>query len=218
MRYFHRIAEGVDTMPLLHALARQPGLWNSNTFRTRFPGTPHAEADDILLRFSDPARCTPDQPGVGNVIGDDRPVWHPAARALPQAKAVVLALMARVEAYELGRVLVTRLRPGARILPHADRDGAYVQAPDRARYHVVLQGLPGSLYRCGDETVCMRTGEVWWFDAHAEHEVANNSADDRIHLLVDVRTWDMALGDGALGDLSTSAALDAAPGGAEAGV
>lgn len=189
MRYFHKIADGVDTMPLMHALARQPGLWNADTFRTRFPGTPHAEADDILIRFSDPARCTT----ASNVIGDDRPVWHPAARALPQAKAVVLALMARVEAYELGRVLVTRLRPGARILPHADRDGAYVQAPDRARYHVVLQGLPGSLYACGDETVCMRTGEVWWFDAHAQHEVVNNSADDRVHLLVDVRTYDLAL-------------------------
>jgi len=53
----------------------------------------------------------------------------------------------------------------------------------------VLQGLPGSLYKCGDETVEMLTGEIWWFDAHSTHEVLNNSAGDRVHLLVDVRIY-----------------------------
>jgi hypothetical protein len=33
----------------------------------------------------------------------------------------------------------------------------------------------------------MRTGEVWWFNNAIEHEVVNNSADDRIHLIVDIR-------------------------------
>jgi len=108
---------------------------------------------------------------------------------LQAMQPIVLGLMTRVHAYELGRVIVSRLPPGGRILRHADRDGEYVQASDRARYHVVLQGLPGSLYTCGDETVCMQDGEIWWFNAHEEHEVINNSADDRIHLLVDVRTW-----------------------------
>jgi hypothetical protein len=55
------------------------------------------------------------------------------------------------------------------------------------RFHVVLQGLPGSLYHCGDEVVQMRTGTVWWFQHREVHSVENNSADDRIHLLVDFR-------------------------------
>lgn len=185
MRYFQRIAEGVDVMPLLHAVQRNPDLWNQKTFRTTFPNTPHGEVDDIWLRFSADQNCKK----VGTVIGDGAPVWHPAADVLMgHVKPILLDLMRRVEAYELGRVLITRLAPGKRILPHADKDGAYVQDKDRARYHIVLQGLPGSLYTTGTETVCMRTGEVWWFNALENHEVVNNSADDRIHLLVDVRT------------------------------
>jgi hypothetical protein len=33
----------------------------------------------------------------------------------------------------------------------------------------------------------MAPGEIWWFDNSVEHEVINNSAGDRIHLIVDVR-------------------------------
>jgi Aspartyl/Asparaginyl beta-hydroxylase len=185
MRNFYRLAAGVDIVPLANALARQPSLWNKNRFRTEFPGTPHGDVDDIWLRFSDTDKCDT----TTNVIGDDFPIWHPAATKLPQAKPIVLDLMRRVEAYELGRVLVTRLRPGGRILPHADTDGSYVNTEDRVRYHVVVAGEPGSMYRTGNETVCMRTGEVWWFNPMIEHEIINNSADDRIHLLVDMRIW-----------------------------
>lgn len=185
MRNFHKIGEGWAVLPLLHAVQRHSELWNAQTFRTKFPNTPHADADDIWLRFTDEENCK----SVGNVIGDQFPVWQPAARIIwTYAKPLVLDLMRGVEAYELGRVLVTRLAPGKRILPHADKDGEYVQEPDRARYHIVLQGLPGSLYTTGNETVQMKTGDVWWFNAHEVHEVMNNSVDDRIHLLVDVRT------------------------------
>lgn len=184
MRHFHRVAQGVDVQPLLHSLTRQPHLWNANTFRTTFPNTPHADVDDILLRFSDTENCDT----TGKVIGDDYPVFHHAWHALPEARPIILDLMRWTKAYELGRVLISRLKPGGQILAHADNDGSYVNTDDRARYHVVLQGLPGSLYHTGNETVCMQTGEVWWFNAHEVHAVENNSADDRIHLLVDVRT------------------------------
>ena len=182
MRNFLRIAQGVDTMPLLHALHRNPALWNSQPFRTTYPGTPHSEVDDILLRFSDPAKCNT----VSTVIGDDKPVWHPAASVLPW-KPIVLDLMRRVEAYQLDRLLITRLAPGGRIAPHADDQGEYVNDPERERYHVVIQGLPGSLYTNGDETTCMRTGEVWLFDPLLVHSIQNNSEDDRIHMLVDLK-------------------------------
>jgi len=34
----------------------------------------------------------------------------------------------------------------------------------------------------------MRQGEIWWFDNSVEHEVMNNGADDRVLLIVDIRT------------------------------
>ena len=188
MRYFRLIAAGIDFMPLTLALQRQPDLWNAHPYRTQYTGTPHVDVDDILIRYSSPER-TQDVADHKPVQDDHSAVWYPAAAKLPQAKAFVLDLMRRVDAYELGRVVISRIKPGGRILPHADTQGDYVNLGDIARYHLVLQGLPGSLFRCGGEEVNMRTGEVYWFDAHATHEVLNNSADDRIHLMADFRHW-----------------------------
>ena len=63
---------------MLLALIRQPHLWNADDFRTTYPGTPHGEADDILLRYTGPSAHR----SVDTVIEDDRPVWLPAARLL----------------------------------------------------------------------------------------------------------------------------------------
>lgn len=185
MRNFLQIAGAVDVLPLVHAVQLQPELFNIHRFRTTFENTPHGEVDDILIRFSDPSIAK--DRDTAAVMADDNCIWHPAAKALPQVRPIILDVMRRLEAYAVDRVVITRLRPGGRILPHADNVGAYVHDPDRQRYHVVLQGLPGSIYRAGDETVTMLTGSVWWFDALTEHEVFNQSADDRIHLLVDLR-------------------------------
>jgi hypothetical protein len=181
VRHFQQIAANVDVLPLLFSLHRHGELWNADTFRTTYPNTPHSEVDDILIRFSDPSVCNT----VSTVIGDDKPIWHPAAEVLPW-QAPVLDLMRRVGAHQLDRLMITRLRSGYRIAPHADDQGDYVNDPRRARFHVVLQGLPGSLYHNGDETVCMRTGEVWTFDPLLVHSIENNSGDDRIHLIADL--------------------------------
>lgn len=195
LRNFHKIGD-VNAGALLHQVVRHPELWNQNTFRTQFPSTPHVDVDDIWLRFADADKSST----TTRIIGDTAPIWYPPAKVLTEAKLLILNLMRAVEAYELGRVLITRIRPGGQILPHRDNDGEYVHAGDVARYHMVLQGFPGSLYTCGEpdeedvrcpdvETVNMKTGEIWWFNAHKLHHVVNNSVDDRIHLIVDVRTW-----------------------------
>ena len=93
--------------------------------------------------------------------------------------------MARVEGERLGRVMVNKLRPGGRIYPHADTP-AHAEYWDR--YHVVLQSAPGANFRCGDEMVNMQAGGIYWFQNAIEHEVTNNSVDDRIHMIVDIRT------------------------------
>jgi hypothetical protein len=188
-RNFDRIASGVAVDALRHQVIRNWKLWNQNDFRTEYPGTPHVDVDDIWLRFTAQENLNT----MGSAIGDDKPVWYPAAEVLTEAKPLIKGLMTAVGAYELGRVLISRIPPGGRILAHRDSEGEYVLHDNIARYHVVLQGSPGSLYHCGEEgeqeTVNMLTGEVWWFSAHKMHSVENASADDRIHLMVDVRTW-----------------------------
>lgn len=177
MRYFHKVAAGVMVMPLMNRLMQNPQLWDEDRLRTTFDGTPHALVSDILLRWGTKG---PDE-AADDLLAADRP----AMSVLRGAKDMSFNVMTLVGGVQLGRVVVTKLEPGDRILPHADVRGKY--ADYYQRYHVVLQGLPGSLFTCGDETVNMQTGEIYWFDAHSQHSVQNNSADDRVHLMVDVR-------------------------------
>lgn len=179
MRNFCKIFEGLDVVPLLNALAVKPYLWNANSLRTTFPGSPHADCDDIWLFFND----VPEDPAA--VVDDIAVRPYPAWQELPQARHLVFDLMRRVEGVQLGRVLITRLPPGKSIPAHAD-SGA--PADYYQRYQIALQCLPGCNFNIGDESVNFRMGEAWWIDNAITHEVVNNSADDRLALVVDVRT------------------------------
>lgn len=186
MRCFQKLASGVNVAPLAHALQRKPHLWNADRLRTTFEGSPHAEVDDILLRFEDLKLQPADEGFQEHAEGAER-VFKPAWSELSEVRPIVLGLMHNIGAYELARLMITRLKPGGRIAAHADTQGKYANFPDIGRYHIVVQGLPGSVFACGGEQVQMLTGEVWWFDAHDIHEVLNASGDDRIHMLMDAR-------------------------------
>jgi hypothetical protein len=182
VKYFQKIAGGVDVLPILHSLQRMPDLWNTYPIRTQHPGTPHSEVDDILVRFQalDDYQRTGD---ASSIIDAHESVWFPASRVLP-VRPILFDLMRRVEGERLGRVMITRLRPGKRIAAHVD-GGEHAAYYDR--YHVTLQALPGFVFRCGDEAPFMAAGEVWHFNNAVEHELTNNSADDRITMIVDIR-------------------------------
>lgn len=180
MRNFLKIADGVDVGPVIHALTQHPDLWDENPLRTMHPGTAHAEVNDIWLWFNDI-----DMADLAKVVDDKDVIPYRGWSVLPQVRPIVLNLMRAVEGIRLGRVMITRLAPGKRILPHAD-GGA--PAEYFSRYHVALKCPDGALFRAGDEIVQMRTGEAWWFNNRAEHEVWNHSTDDRIVLIIDVRT------------------------------
>lgn len=175
-----------DMMPLRLALARQPELWDRDVYRTTFEGTPFAGMSDILLRYSDPAKWQGNREPDA-LIGDLALVQYPAWAALPECHETIFNLMRRFNGLQLGRVIIARLPPGGQIKPHQDNYGAYAMQ-DGLRLHVCVQGLPGCLFHCGDETVQMPTDSVWWFQHREMHAAENRSADDRIHLLVDIVT------------------------------
>jgi hypothetical protein len=179
MKNFLKIADNADVTPLNMALALHSDLWNSNDLRTTYPNSPHAAADDIWLRFNpiDPSDPT-------KVIDAIEAIPYAPMIILPQCRPLIFGLMARVEGERLGRCLITRLAPGKRIVPHCD-EGA--PATYHERFHIVLESHPGCTFRAGDETVYMKTGEVWWFDNTQEHEVVNNSQHNRTHLIVDIK-------------------------------
>lgn len=184
MQNFQQLASGVDIIPLLHAITRQKELWDTCKLRTTHTNSPHTEVNDILLRFID-MEVDKKTLSPGYVLDQHESINYPAFYRLPEARPIIYDLMRRVEGQRLGRTIITRLAPGKRIAPHID-SGDHAAYYDR--YHCILQNQPGSLFRAGDETVCMKAGEVWWFDNSIEHEVVNNSTDDRLTLIIDIRT------------------------------
>lgn len=180
MRNFLKLAQCIDVIPLLAAISRNPHLWDQNTLRTTHPATPHKEVSDIWIRFNE----LPKDGEEAKLLDEHESIWYPAVNMLPEVRPLIFWLMARVGGERLGRCLITRLAPGCKIDPHVDggSHAAYYE-----RYHIVLQARPGSIFKCGDESVYMEQGDVWWFDNSIEHEVINNSDDDRIHLIVDIK-------------------------------
>jgi hypothetical protein len=179
MRNFLRIADAVDVIPVLRELATQPDLWDQNTLRTRHPDTAHADVSDIWLWFNE----VPDDTNV--VVNDIQTVMYPAWERLPSLRRLVLDLIHRVNGVQLGRCIVTKLPPGGIITPHVDQGAP---AEFYTRYQIALQSLPGALFHSEDETVNFRAGEVWWVNNQVLHSVVNNSSDDRIVCIVDIRS------------------------------
>jgi hypothetical protein len=176
MDNFFRLAKGVNVAPLLVSINRQPELWDQNTLRTKHPKTAHGDVSDIWLMFNELE---------GDVVNDIIVKPYPAFEKLPQARPILFDLMRLVEGVTLGRVIITKLAPGKKITPHTD-GGA--PATYYTRYQVALQSLPGALFTIGDETVNFESGEVWLIDNKKEHSVLNNSRDDRIVMIVDIRS------------------------------
>jgi hypothetical protein len=178
MKNFQQIAAGVDMVPLVNALATKTWLWNGVDIRTKHIGTAHADADDILLRYQ-----SLDQGPMGVVDELEcqarEPWW-----LLPSAARIVLDLMHRVGGCRLGRVVIAKIPPGGKILPHIDGglNATYYQ-----RYQVSIKSLPGAVFHCGDEAVGFASGDIWWINNRVRHEVVNNSMDDRIATIVDIR-------------------------------
>jgi hypothetical protein len=177
MRNFHNLASGVNVTPLLNQLYRHSELWNQHRIRTEHEQSPHTQCDDILLRF---------QSGEGmQVVDDPECIWYPAWDVLTEMHGIIFNLCRTVCAERIGRIIISRMAPGKQIAPH--EDGGAV-AFYYSRYQVPLQCEAGCIFECDGEKVQMRGGEVWWFDNKKTHAVVNNSAVDRISVIVDLRT------------------------------
>ena len=187
MQNFQRISGGIDIMPLLLAIKRRPDLWEEDTYLRDYPQGPFAQIESIMLRFPVKSGCETEEELQKHLSTYDQHenVDYPAYKLLPEARPLVMNLMSYVGGERLGRVMINKIAPGGVIYPHADTP---VHAEYYSRFHIVLQSQPGVVFRAGEEQAYMATGEVWWFDNKQEHTVVNNSADDRIHMVIDIRT------------------------------
>lgn len=187
MKHFQHMISGIDVMPLLIAIKRRPELWKEDTYLRDYPQGPFGDTETIMLRFPVKSVHETEEALAEHAKNFDQHecVDYPPYKLLTDARPIVMNLMSYVGGERLGRVMINKLRPGGRIYPHPDTEA---HADYYTRFHVVLQSQPGVVFRTGDEQVYMAPGEAWWFNNKEVHEVINNSADDRIHMVIDIRT------------------------------
>ena len=166
---------GVNVQPLLWALHANPQLWNGHSGRTKPADSPHCDVDDIWIRYA----------GGGSITGEaHESVWYPAADVLP-VHDIVFPLMASVDGERLGGVLITRIRAGKSCRAHVDTGW---HARYYAKFAVQVQSAPGQFFCFDGEQLEPAPGDVYTFDNSFRHWVTNDTAHDRITMIVCIKT------------------------------
>jgi mannose-6-phosphate isomerase-like protein (cupin superfamily) len=175
MSEFLKLADGIDTKPILTELFLHDELWNQNAERKDAQDSPHAQMSDIWIRYNS-------LDNIGPHFNDEhRAVFYPAWHVLPSIHLLIFGLMAHCKAVELCGILITKIPPGCGIEAHEDH--TWHSHWTNLKAYTVLQGNDQCWYRCRDEYVFMKTGEVWTFNNNREHEVKNFGNQDRITLI-----------------------------------
>lgn len=177
------IAAGVDVSGVNAELDAQPQLWGARTYRTAAPTSPHAQANDVWLRYRPLAELTSPDAYREPHFAEFYPEW----RLIPSLHPIVYNLMGHLRAVHLGGILITRIDAGREIAPHNDRGSWHAEFMNTKLY-LVLRDNPWCLNHCEGDTVHMRTGDVWAFDNLREHSVSNQGQTERRTVIVSMRT------------------------------
>lgn len=185
MRNHLKIASGVDVMPLMLELHKQPELWDRNKARLSERG-PHHQTHDIWLRYKDET----ENAVSGNYANFGDPhdgVWYPAFYELPSSRKLIFDLMAKVEGERLGGVLLYSIPPGKEIFPHTDV-GWHVEYFEK--FNICLQSNPKAVFFYAGDGMLAEQGDVHWFRNDVPHWVKNEGETEHIVLTVCIHTHD----------------------------
>lgn len=178
-----------------------PLLFDSNALAAEVGALPEAlwqpHPSGIPGNTALPLVATDGNPQRGDALcGKMRPT--PALDSCAYLRQILGSLQAVI-----GRVRLMRLAPGATVEPHVDTNHYW---KERVRVHVPIVTHPSVQFFCGDAQVHMEAGECWIFDTWRLHRVINDSADWRVHLVVDT------VGSRAFGKLINAGRLHTRPG------
>jgi quercetin dioxygenase-like cupin family protein len=179
-----KIASGLNVSPLLLALKRQPHLFGKYKQRAEAYGTPHSQMTDIWVRYNNIDKHL-ETNDISTINDPHISEWYPAYYALPQVRPIVFSIMTLVDGEQLGGVLITKLPPGGRIEKHVDTNW---HARYYDKYFVPIQCAPGATFNFDDGTIYGQPGDIWWFDNSKPHWIENNSNEDRIGMIVCIRS------------------------------
>ena len=182
MRQLNLLPIEFDVSRLVSDIQRQPTLWNRYQFRNSQPGGPHEDIDDIWIRYNDFSKFSDDRVAFNE---KHESVWYPEYDLLPRLRPIIFQLMAFVEGEQLGGILITRIPPGKGCLPH--KDGGW-HASYYDKYIVQLESTEGQSFNFEGESLIAKPGQVYWFDNSKTHWVVNDSDQDRMSLIICIRS------------------------------
>ena len=177
---FRQVHFNIDVEPLLVQLRGNPQLWNlDDSWSHGKQGSAIYDVDTIVLRYNKSS-----VPGLND--------WsRPAFNTLSAAQSIIFDLMRAIPGEHLGKVLITRLRAGEKIDWHIDHMPPGIPQYFQ-RYQIPLSVADGVRFAVGDEELYMKPGTAWWFDNQTTHAVFNDSSEDRISMLTDIRPFTAA--------------------------
>ena len=180
MSSLKHLFRGLNIVPIVSAIQRNPQLWNKYTIRTESKESPHGNLDDIWLRYNDFSNFTGDREAFNH---EHDSVWYESSDVIP-VKPLVMHLMASVRGERLGGVLITRIPAGGRCLPHID--GGW-HAGYYEKFAVQLEGDFKQAFCFDGEEFSAVPGDAYWFDNSQTHWVNNDSEKDRMTMIVCIK-------------------------------
>lgn len=182
MSNFTLVASGLPVKALSAQLRAHTELWGVHPERIKGV-SPHADSQDIWVRY----RARNELRGPKDFGTPHWSVWYPAVDLIPAAKTLSLEVMRIVGGTHLGGVLLTKIPPGGKILPHDDRGTWHAETMD-FKVWLLIEANEQCVNTCEDEAVVMRPGEGWTFSNLKTHSVENTGTTDRICLIICMRT------------------------------
>jgi hypothetical protein len=167
-----------DVLPLRRELNAHPEVWDQHPFRRIHPRSPHRQASDIWIRYNALENLGP------HFNDEHESVWYPVAKHLPAAKRICNSV-ADIENKPLAGVLITKIPAGKEIFPHRDLGW---HAEHTLKIGVLVQGNKDQKFCFEDSEHACGAGDCFWFTNQDAHWVTNETDEDRVTLIVCVRT------------------------------
>jgi len=176
---YNNIYSSIDMTSVKKEIVENYNLFGEFNARKE-AGPIHAQMDDIWLRYGEIKDMV--KSGDYSKIADEHDsIW---LKDLPECKKVCFKVMNLVDGERLGGVLITKLPPEGKILPHED-SGWHAEYYDK--YFIPIQNGKGAIFGFNEGVIEPAEGDVWAFDNSHTHWVENNSNIERIAMIICIK-------------------------------
>lgn len=167
----------LDVSTLVEQIEAHPDVWNRH--KTRLYG-PHSQVSDIWVRYNSWDNFKDRE----SFNGPHESTWYPVINEIPAVKRLCFDVMHIVQGERLGGVLITKIPPGDKVLPHIDRGW---HAEYYEKFAVQLKSAPGQAFCFETAQLSADIGEIYTFDNSKPHWVTNDSSEERMTLIICIR-------------------------------